>query len=336
MALSGGLDAVALPALVAPERPGWFYVPDTSISMPLVDLEVGASKLEVLRAAAVTAVPSARLESALRVPAPAPIPASAQGGKWAAKLFSEALATYCADPDGLPKTLASVVEQRQRQAGMMLFAEFMGDLPLGEIDGDKLRAYRDGPLKTFPGRANHLPKAMRRTTMKETIEALKKVRPDWPPMTADMQRERMLWLFRFADMPDVCPRTDEGRMLLLSMANFAEFEGRRIGTRTKAAIAAKKRRVELGCDDKAPGITDWKKVWGVAGAANLRQNIEERRDAANAFAAKLHQTLAGFQARGLTQRQMVAELNTVGIKTARGGEWSLVQVQRVLARLKVT
>ncbi|MCB1989775.1 MAG: recombinase family protein [Burkholderiaceae bacterium] len=141
---------------------------------------------------------------------------------------------------------------------------------------------------------------------------------------------------RFADMPDVCPHTDEGRMLLLSMANFAEFEGRRIGTRTKAAIAAKKRRVEVGCDEKAPGITDWKKVWGVAGAANLRQNIEERRDAANAFAAKLHHTLAGFQARGLTQRQMVAELNAVGIKTARGGEWSLVQVQRVLARLKGT
>lgn len=188
---------MALPALVAPERPGWFYVPDTSISMPLVDLEVGASKLEVLRAAAVTAVQSARLESALRVPAPAPIPARARGGKWAAKLFSEALATYCADPDGLPKTLASVVEQRQRQAGMMLFAEFMGDLPLGEIDGDKLRAYRDGPLKTFPGRANHLPNAVRRTTMKETVQALKQAHPEWPLMTADMQRERMLWLFRF-------------------------------------------------------------------------------------------------------------------------------------------
>ena len=139
---------------------------------------------------------------------------------------------------------------------------------------------------------------------------------------------------KFADMPDVCAKTDEGRMLLTSMANFAEFEGRRIGTRTKAALAAKKRRVELGIDVKAPGVTDWKKVWGVAGAANLRANIDERRDAANAFAAKLHPTLAGFRARGLTQREMVVELNAVGIKTARGGDWSLVQVQRLLARMR--
>jgi len=199
LALSGGLDAVVLPALIVPERPGWFYVPDTSISIPLVDLEVGAAKLEALRVAAVAAVPAARLESALRAPAPAPapLPVSARGGKWAAKLFSEALEAYCVDPDGLPKTLASAVEQRQRQAGMMLFSEFLGDLPLGQIDGDVLRAYRDGPLKTFPGRANHLPKTVKRPTMKLTIQALKEAHPEWPLMTADMQRERMLWLFRF-------------------------------------------------------------------------------------------------------------------------------------------
>lgn len=202
LALSGGLDTVVLTALVVPERPGWFYVPDPSISMPLVDLDVAAAKLEALRVAAVAAVPAARLESALRVPAPAQTPASARGGKWATRLFSEALAAYCADSDGLPKTLASAVEQRQRQAAMMLFPEFMGDLSLGdlslgEIDSDVLRAYRDGPLKTFPARANHLPKAVKRATMKETIQALKEAHPDWPLMTADARRERLQWLFRF-------------------------------------------------------------------------------------------------------------------------------------------
>ena len=67
---------------------------------------------------------------------------------------------------------------------------------------------------------------------------------------------------------------------------------------------------------------------------NLRANIGGRREGANAFAAKLHPTLAGFRARGLTQREMVVELNAVGIKTARGGDWSLVQVQRLLARMR--
>lgn len=47
---------------------------------------------------------------------------------------------------------------------------------------------------------------------------------------------------RFAELPDICPASDEGRMILVSMANFAEFEGRRIGTRKTAALAAAKAR----------------------------------------------------------------------------------------------
>jgi DNA invertase Pin-like site-specific DNA recombinase len=123
---------------------------------------------------------------------------------------------------------------------------------------------------------------------------------------------------RFADMPDVCPRTDEGRMMLVNMANYAEFEARRIGTRTRAALAAAKARgTQLGA----------------AGPANLRPNIEARQAAAEQFAEKLRGQFEGFRRRGLSQRKMVAELNAVGIKTARGRDWQLAQVQRVLARL---
>lgn len=123
---------------------------------------------------------------------------------------------------------------------------------------------------------------------------------------------------RFAEFADIDPKTDEGRMLLINMANFAEFEGRRIGTRTRAALAAAKAR----------GL-----VLGVAGPENLRSNIEERQRAADAFANKLSGVIAGFKAAGLSQRAMVIHLNQLGIKTARGGEWSLVQLQRVMARM---
>ena len=41
----------------------------------------------------------------------------------------------------------------------------------------------------------------------------------------------------------------------------------------------------------------------------------------------------GFKLRGLSQRQMVAELNSLGIRTAKGNEWSLIQLQCVMARL---
>jgi hypothetical protein len=39
----------------------------------------------------------------------------------------------------------------------------------------------------------------------------------------------------------------------------------------------------------------------------------------------------GFALRGLSQRQVVAELNTLGVKAPRGGTWQLKQVQRVVA-----
>lgn len=120
---------------------------------------------------------------------------------------------------------------------------------------------------------------------------------------------------RFADLPDICPASDEGRMILVSMANFAEFEGRRIGTRTKAALAAAKARgVKLG----------------TAGPDNLRRNIEDRQAAASAFANRLSGLVAGFRARNLSQRAMVLELNCVGVTAQRGGAWTLAQVQRIL------
>lgn len=126
---------------------------------------------------------------------------------------------------------------------------------------------------------------------------------------------------RFADLPDVCPASDEGRMILVSMANFAEFEGRRIGTRTKAALAAAKARgIQLG----------------LAGRHNLKPNIEARQAAAGAFAAGISGLVAGFRARSLSQRAMVAELNAAKVPAPLGGNWRLSQVQRLLGRLPVT
>lgn len=124
---------------------------------------------------------------------------------------------------------------------------------------------------------------------------------------------------RFADLPDVCPANDEGRMILVSMANFAEFEGRRIGTRTKAALAAAKARgVQLG----------------TAGPRNLRRCLDERQSIADAHAKRLAGLIAGFQAQGLSQRAMVTELNLLGVTAPKGGRWALLQVQRLVHRVK--
>lgn len=122
---------------------------------------------------------------------------------------------------------------------------------------------------------------------------------------------------RFAEFADIDPKTDEGRMLLINMANFAEFEGRRIGARTKAGLAVAKSR----------GV-----VLGKAGADNLRPNIEARQKVADDFADKLRPLFDGMKARGLSQRGMVTELNAIGVPAPKGGAWRLSQVQRVIRR----
>lgn len=102
------------------------------------------------------------------------------------------------------------------------------------------------------------------------------------------------------------------------MAAFAEHEAKRISERTKAALAAAKARgTKLG----------------TAGLSNLKRNVEERQQQADAFAENLRPVLDGFKGAGLTQLKQVAKLNELGITTPRGGQWSLMQLQRVLARL---
>lgn len=116
--------------------------------------------------------------------------------------------------------------------------------------------------------------------------------------------------FRCCDAP-----TDNPTMLHFH-AVMAEAEGKRISERIKVALAAKKAR------------------GGLLGNPSTLQPFNGARsvDAAE-FAAKLKPTISAFLDQDLSQRAIVAEMNAVGIKTARGGEWSLLQLQRVLARI---
>jgi len=119
--------------------------------------------------------------------------------------------------------------------------------------------------------------------------------------------------FLALDLPEATDLT------LHVMAAFAEYEAKRISERTKAALAVA----------KSKGV-----VLGSAGAQNLKPNIEARQERSRMFAESLSGVFEGFKLRGLTQRQMVSELNQLGIKAARGGNWSLIQVQILLKRIQ--
>lgn len=120
--------------------------------------------------------------------------------------------------------------------------------------------------------------------------------------------------FVAVDMPNA------NKVMIQMHAVMSEWERDQISTRTKAALtAAKARGVKLG----------------TSGPANLKRCLEGRTEVADTGAQKLAGLMAGFAMQKLTQRQMVAELNSIGVHAPRGGTWSLAQVQRLLKRLDV-
>lgn len=128
---------------------------------------------------------------------------------------------------------------------------------------------------------------------------------------------------RFADFPQIEGAT--GRFLLQQMVAVAELEAGMISARTKAALAAaKKRGTRLGGNR---GVKPTAKMRALSKAA-----LQQR---ATARAADIGPTIKALQAAGATSLRAIPDgLNSQGIPTARGqGTWSAVQVARVLGRL---
>lgn len=117
-----------------------------------------------------------------------------------------------------------------------------------------------------------------------------------------------------------CDMPEANDLTIHVMAAFAEHEAKRISQRTKEGLAAAKAR----------GV-----VLGAVGAGNLRRNVLERGLVADLNAQRLKPLIFGFKAQGLSQREMLRALNDSGVTAPKGGLWSLVQLQRTLARLKL-
>jgi DNA invertase Pin-like site-specific DNA recombinase len=124
--------------------------------------------------------------------------------------------------------------------------------------------------------------------------------------------------FVAADMPNA------NRLTVGIMAMLAEEERRMISARTKAALAAAKRR----------GI----KLGGFRAGATLTAKARKAGHEANAQraasrAADLAPAIAELQAAGAESLQAIADgLNGRGIPAARGGKWSATQVMRAMSR----
>jgi DNA invertase Pin-like site-specific DNA recombinase len=113
-------------------------------------------------------------------------------------------------------------------------------------------------------------------------------------------------------------RNDMATKVIIAMFGLlAEIERDLISERTKNGLArAKASGKRLG---------------------NPRFDLDNRRnrEEAQAYAESLRPILEGFNGQGMSQRQMVAEFNKLGVKARRGGKWSLLQLQHVLKRLGI-
>ncbi len=119
------------------------------------------------------------------------------------------------------------------------------------------------------------------------------------------------------------------RLTIHVLAAVAEHEAAMISARTKAALqAAKRRGVVLGGDR---GNIAHVAKRGAKASAKVRGAMASER------AADLLPKIYALQKQGVHSLRQIAEgLNDQGIPTARGGEWSAVQVQRVLLRGKAS
>lgn len=121
-----------------------------------------------------------------------------------------------------------------------------------------------------------------------------------------------------ADMPEA------NRFLLHVMAAVAEHEARMISDRTRAALmAAKQRGVSLGW--AMPSRTGEQRRAAQAGAMSNAHKADQH-------AAHVWPIIRQFLNQGASLRAIAAELNSRGVRTARGGNWYATTVRNSIMR----
>jgi DNA invertase Pin-like site-specific DNA recombinase len=122
------------------------------------------------------------------------------------------------------------------------------------------------------------------------------------------------------------------RLTIQILAAVAEAEAKSISERTKAALAAARRRgTRLGSAREGhwDGREDRRRAGAKAGAA--RAAIVHRQAAESGY-ADLLPTMIGFRKAGDSLRAIAGKLNELGHTTRSGGPWNPMTVRNVLAK----
>ncbi len=136
------------------------------------------------------------------------------------------------------------------------------------------------------------------------------------------RKARDLMALRDAPFPVIPLDASHADAFMFGMlALVAEKERDSISQRTKAALeAAKARGAKLGSPKRFGG-----KVYREGGKAAKRD--------ADEFAKRVLPTIKTMHDGGKGLRQIARELEDMGVRTARGGQWTATAVKNVLARM---
>lgn len=166
------------------------FVPENIYELTEEFVEVAAVEVDAMRRKMAEAISPSALESA-RQALRERVPQAAVKSKSSA-LLSAAIEEYCSSR--LPQSLSSPKEIARIRNGLLLLAEFEGDLPIGEVSADTLRHFRDTQLPQMPAKENLARQAFKTASMTESVRAIEG--NDWPRMSAGERDQRMQWLYR--------------------------------------------------------------------------------------------------------------------------------------------
>lgn len=127
-----------------------------------------------------------------------------------------------------------------------------------------------------------------------------------------------------------CDNPNANRLTVHILAAVAEDEARRISERTKAALAAAKRRgIQLG--SQREGHWDGLEAARVAGGMKGRSvSVKVRSKKASEFVEFFAPRVTNLKALGLSHRQVAKALNDEGFTTPRGSQFSKSTISRLL------
>lgn len=166
------------------------FVPEVIFELNEQLVEVSAVEVDVLRRKMADAISPAALEAARKTHQGGIAPASAS--LKASLPLSQAMEEYCRAH--LPQSISSPKEVARIRNGILLLAEFEGDLPIGQFSADTLRSFRDTHLALMPAKENQVRQKFGTKSMTDSMRVIEGT--DWPRMSAGERDLRMQWLYR--------------------------------------------------------------------------------------------------------------------------------------------